>query len=80
MEVNVDNEENIVEIWLRRSEADDNSLRQSLKPKIAEYKRQNFLVVVYESGEADLFETTKELLQHNLKLSVAKAAGGEAST
>lgn len=45
-------------------------LRQSLKPKI---------VVVYESGEADLFETTKELLQHNLKLSVAKAAGGEAS-
>ena len=74
MELNVRNDSKIVEIWLTHSESQDEELRQILKPKIAEYHQKKFLVVVYESGKADLFETTRDLLQHNLHLSASKAA------
>ena len=74
MEVNLDQENKNVEIWLTHSESQDEELRQILKPQIAEYHQKKFLVVVYESGKADLFETTRDLLQHNLHLSASKAA------
>jgi len=63
MEVNLDQENKIVEIWLTHSESQDEELRQILKPQIAEYHQKKFLVVVYESGKADLFETTRPCLK-----------------
>lgn len=72
MEICKDDNERVVEIWLRREEADDQVLRELLKPKIAAYKRQNYLVVIYESGTGDLKEGIKALLHHNLHVIAEK--------
>ncbi|MEM1484923.1 hypothetical protein V6615_08575 [Oscillospiraceae bacterium PP1C4] len=72
MEIYKDDNERVVEIWLRREEADDQVLRELLKPKIAAYKRQKYLVAIYESGTGDLKEGIKALLQHNLHVMVEK--------
>ena len=68
MEVNLDQENKIVEIWLTHSESQNEDLRQILKPQIAEYHQKKFLVVVYESGKADpLPKLRKKESSHNTK-------------
>lgn len=63
MEVNEANK--IVEFWLTRAERDDATFRESLKPLFRQYKEQNYLVAVFLSGEADLYQQTRDLLLYN---------------
>ena len=72
MLMNVRDDLKIVEIWLTNKEKNDPELRESLKPIYVKYKKEKYLVGVFESGEGDLYENTLALLAHNRKLSAKK--------
>lgn len=67
MEVNVRRESKIVEIWLTKVEKRNAELREQLKPLYQKYKKQNYLVAVFESGERDLCDAASDLLCYNRK-------------
>ena len=54
-----------VSIWLTRLEAQDEKVRESLKPIFQDFKKQSYQVVVFESGTGELVELTKCLLEYN---------------
>lgn len=55
----------IVELWLTRAERDDPTVRESLKPIYEQYRNQKYLMAVFLSGEADLYQQTLDLLLYN---------------
>lgn len=65
MEMNIMDNTMDVEIWLTKAEKNDPEFQASLKGIYAEWKRRGYMVVVYESGEGDLYENTRELLTYN---------------
>ena len=67
MQIDVHDDARQVCIWLTRAESQDPAVRESLKPVIAKYYGQKYLVGVYESGTEDLFENTLALLKYNRK-------------
>ncbi len=68
MEININEKDCIVEIWLTSTEKNNQKLRDSLKPKYKKWKAQNYLPVVYESGEDDLKQSIYGLLRHNREI------------
>ena len=73
----VHNDMKLVEIWLTKAESDDDVFRRKLEPIFAEYKKKKYRVVVFSSGKGDILELTKDLLKHNLELSVRKELEAE---
>ncbi|HJB99508.1 MAG TPA: hypothetical protein H9764_03555 [Candidatus Flavonifractor merdavium] len=63
MEIN--EQSKMVELWLTREETNDLSFRESLTPVYQQYKARNYLVAVFLSGEAELYQQTRELLLYN---------------
>lgn len=69
MEIMVQDERRLVEIWLSRAERDDEVLQRRLKPIYAAYKAKKYLVAVLCSGDKDLLDSTTGLLRYNQKVS-----------
>lgn len=67
----------LVEVWLTKAESDDDAFRRKLEPIFAEYKKKKYRVAVFSSGKGDMLEFTKDLLKHNLELSVRKELEAE---
>ena len=67
----------LVEIWLTKAESEDENVRRALEPLYAEYKKKKYRVAVFCSGKGDMLELTKDLLKHNLELSVRKELEAE---
>ena len=65
MEINVNENKKIVEVWLSNEEKNDSLIKEKLKKLYDEYKRTKYIVAVYESGSADLLSGTKSLLSQN---------------
>ena len=65
MEINVDREKEMVDIWLTKAEKNDEKLKESLKEVYKKYSEQKYLVAVFMSGEQDLYENTRDLLLYN---------------
>lgn len=65
MRMEIRDESKTVELWLTREERDDLAFRESLKPMYQKYKEQKYLVAVFLSGEADLYQQTRDLLLYN---------------
>lgn len=63
-----------MEIWLTNTEKSDSFLRDSLKQIYAEYKAKKYMVAVFESGNGDLYENTRDLLLFNKRRGVEKMA------
>ena len=72
MRMEVREQNKIVELWLTREERDDATFRESLKPRYQQYKAQNCLVAVFLSGEADLYQQTRDLLLYNQRRQAEK--------
>lgn len=53
--------------WLSKTEAEDEVLMSSLRPRFAEWKAKKYLPVVMESGEGDIEESMYYLMKHNLE-------------
>lgn len=60
-------------VWLTNEEKEDQQIRESLKPLMAEYKKRKYKFVIYESGDRDLLEQTKGLLSHNKNLGAVES-------
>ena len=77
MKINVNDDKQIVEIWLTNSEKNDAALREGLKKIFREYKRKKYLVAVFESGSRDLYQDTLSLLIYNKRRNAELAAQRE---
>ena len=73
MEININDQQKLVEIWLTREESQNQDLKASLQDLYAQYKAKNYLVAVFQSGEKDLYDSTLGLLLYNRKRSAQKA-------
>lgn len=65
MEMNVRDDKQMVEIWLTNAEKKDPELRAGLKEIYNKFKKEKYLVAVFESGEKDLYQGTLDLLAYN---------------
>ncbi len=69
MIMKIHDDKKYVSIWLTRTEARDDSVREGLQSIYSEYKTRKYRVVVFESGDENLASLTKDLLYYNLHLS-----------
>ena len=67
MEINVDKEKKMVDIWLTKAEKNAEKLKESLKEVYKKYSEQKYMVAVFMSGEQNLYENTRDLLLYNLE-------------
>ena len=66
MQIEINVNIKLVSIWLTKSEAKDENLREGLKPLYSKYKEKKYKVAVFESGEnEDLLGLTTALLKDN---------------
>ena len=69
MEIKIDREAGIAEIWLTKAERDNKELRESLKPLYKKFRAATLLPAVFLSGDKDLFDLTAALLKYNRRRS-----------
>ena len=65
MEMIVKDERKLVEIWLTNAEKSDPVLRAGLQNIYDKFKKKKYLVAVFESGNGDIYEQTRDLLLYN---------------
>ncbi len=73
MEIDVNEKNKIVTIWLTNTEKDNMELRAQLTPLYEKYYNANYLVGVFESGSCDLYQSTLDLLKKNRRLTARNA-------
>ncbi len=55
-------------IWLTNEEKNNQEIRDEIFPLIEKWKSRKYKFVIYESGQRNLLEQTKGLLNHNKNL------------
>ena len=65
MQINREDNQKRIEIWLTNEEKSEPVLCESLKPLFKRFHDQKYLVAVFLSGEGDLYEGTRALLLYN---------------
>ena len=65
MELTVKDERKLVEIWLTNAEKSDPVLRAGLQNIYDKFKKKKYVVAVFESGNGDIYEQTRDLLLYN---------------
>ena len=65
MELTVKDERKLVEIWLTNAEKADPVLRAGLQSIYDKFKKKKYLVAVFESGNGDIYEQTRDLLLYD---------------
>lgn len=73
MEFVMDNELKLAKVWCTHADQKDEAKQQKLKEFIADCRKKKIFVCVYESGDGDLLENTKELLAYNLNNPVTRS-------
>ena len=66
MEFVMDNELKLAKVWCSHADQRDEAKQKKLKEFIADCRKKKIFVCVYESGDGDLLENTKEMLAYNL--------------
>ena len=66
MEIIVDKENKLVEVWLSREESTKPETDILLKPLYAVNTRQKYKTVVFRSGSANLSDCIEALIRHNM--------------
>jgi hypothetical protein len=54
-----------VEIWLTNAEKNDPALKAGLQDIYDKYKPKKYTVAVFQSGNQDLYQNTRDLLAYN---------------
>ena len=67
LEIQVDDKQRIIFIWLTRAEHADMKLMTRLEAQYKEYKSAKYCLCVFKSGFCDLHQSTRDLLAHNAK-------------
>lgn len=66
MFVEISTQDKIVCCWLSKGEKADEQIRESIKAKQVEWKKNGYAFYTFLSGTEDLVECKKKLLIHNL--------------
>lgn len=69
MEVKVNDDMKLVQIWLTKAEQEDAALGESLRRQYQIYKEKKYMVAQFHSGTEDLYPVTRDLLRYNRKRS-----------
>ena len=67
MELNVQDDRKIVELWLTHADEQKGEIQEMLKALYRLYKEQKYTVAVFHSGTGDLTRQTSDLLCCNRK-------------
>lgn len=67
MEISIRDAQKIVEVWLTNTEKNDPAVAARLTPLYRAYQKQKYTVAVFQSGGANLFGCTRDLLRYNRK-------------
>lgn len=65
MHMRISKQGSIVEFWLTNEEKNNPALWEDLKPLCRQYTAQNYLVAFFLSGDASLYQQTRDLLLYN---------------
>lgn len=74
MEVIVNENSKLAEIWLTNAESRDERMEMQLKILCREFKEKKYRAVVYRSGKGDLEGLTAALVRKNYRKSIAEKA------
>lgn len=64
MEFTIDHKKKLALVWMSHADQESAEKRDKLKSFLAECKAKKIFVCVYESGNGDLLECTKDLLSY----------------
>lgn len=65
MECIIDKKNGLAQVWMSHADQANEEKQKKLRNFIADCKKKKIFVCVYESGDGDLVENTKELLTYN---------------
>lgn len=65
VEIHVYEDEKLVEFWMTKAEQMDETLQQHLHEESAKWIQNNYKIVIFRSGRADLKAATKPLISCN---------------
>lgn len=65
MKINIDNKMKLATVWCSHTDKADEAKNAALNGFIAECRARKIFVCVFESGDGDLLENTRELLAYN---------------
>lgn len=65
MKVDIQNQANIICIWLTKADAEDSSVQEAVNSIIERYRGRKYAIAVMKSGEDSLYDSTLSLLKSN---------------
>lgn len=65
MQISIDNKVKYISVWLTHQDMDNPDTECEIKKIIEDYRSKKYKVVVFKSGNRDLFECTVDLLKYN---------------
>ncbi len=65
LEINVNDRQKLVQIWLTNAEKTDSRLQADLQLIYTGYKEKKYTVAVFYSGEQELYPSVRDLLIYN---------------
>ena len=68
MIIRCDDKARVAEVWLSHADQQAPDIQKKLDRFCAEQKSRKYKVVIFESGEKNLVEATKELLYFNSRI------------
>lgn len=71
MEVSINDQAQIVEVWLTNADQADLQVMQEVQTLRSNYRGTKYMVIEYRSGQGDLYAQTRDLLLHN-RIALAK--------
>lgn len=74
MECIVDNNKRLAQVWMSHADQASEEKQEKLRNFIADCRAKKIFVCVYESGDGDLVENTKELLAYNYNTSINRTS------
>ena len=67
MEVKVNHDMKLVQIWLTKADQEDAALMEGLRHQYQVYKEKKYMVAQFHSGAGDLYGLTRDLVLYNRK-------------
>lgn len=65
MEIIINKEKEIVEVWVTNAEQEDAIVSARLKKLFAKYKNTDYTVAVFKSGKRDVYQGVLDLCRYN---------------
>lgn len=66
MKFEIDGKQKLAKVWCSHADKQDAAKQETLAAFITDCRKKKIFVCVFESGDGDLLENTKELLAYNL--------------